>query len=214
MDNQSYNTRSSSSFKSVFWPSKLEVSLYLIISVLVLVILNVGAIWNYFNSSVGVSAETSNAIVNDQVTRFSDFTNGLFQGRLAPMLFWACIGMITYMIVWVLQNAATNLGNDLEAEKFNHPIDYDRKRYWHSVNSRKIFLVFSCLIGFAFLYVALSNLLPLAAKVFYDAIYDFSLISSTLKLALDISATALLIYLLVMLFRLTRNSWRTITSNL
>ena len=33
------------------------------------------------------------------------------------MIFWACIGMVAYMVVWLIQNAAANVSNDLEAEK-------------------------------------------------------------------------------------------------
>ena len=214
MDIESYNTRQANSLKNNILPSGLQVMVYVLFSIALLMVMNIGAIWNFINSSVGVSSDTANIAVADQFSRFSDFTNGLFHGRLAPMLFWACIGMITYMIVWLIQNAAANVSNDLEAEKFNHPIGFDRQRYWHSIASHKIFLVFSGLIAGVFLYLCVANFFPLTAKVFYASIYDWHWATSPFRLVADICLTVVFIYTLMILLRMARNSWRLITTNL
>jgi hypothetical protein len=211
---QSHNDALASSLKHSLVPSVAQVVVYLLGSLLLLTVLNAGAIWDFFNSSVGVSSETANAVVNDQFGRFSDFTGNLFDGRLAPMLFWAFLGVLTYMIVWLFQNTSLSVRNDLAARDFKHPLTLDRRRYWETVGANKIFLVCSLVLAGVFIYLCVVYFIPIFAHIFYAAIYDWHLVNSLFRILWSTLATATLIYFLLTVFRLGRNAWRSITSSI
>lgn len=213
-DVQSHNTALANSLRRTLVPSLGQVVLYIIFGFLLLVALNIGALWTYFNDSVGVSAETANGVVGDQVGRFSDFIGNLFEGRLAPMLFWAFLGVLTYTLIWLFQNTATSVRNDMAAGNYKHPWTFKPQKYWRSVVSRKIFLVCSLFLMSVFIYLCVVFWLPILARLFYVAIYNWQPLDSVWRIAVATLAVALLIYLFLTLARTARNTWRWVTNNL
>jgi hypothetical protein len=211
---QSHSTAHAESLRSALVPSWGQVFIYILLGLITLVALNIGALWTYFNSSVGVSQETANAVISNQFDRFSNFAGNILDGRLAPMLFWGFLGVITYMVFWLIKNTAINVRNDLTAENYKHPFSFSRQKYWQSIAAHKVFLVCSIIFLSAFVYLSLVYWLPILARVFYAAIYSWEPVDSGWKLLGAILATAFLIYFVVLLARITRNAWRWVTSNL
>lgn len=214
MEIQSHNTALDRSAKKWLVPTWGQMVIYTISAFLLLIVLNLAALWTYFNGSVGVSSETASAVIQEPFQRFSDFTGGLFEGRLAPMLFWAFLGVLTYMIIWFIQNAANNVHNDLAAEQYMHPWTYQSKKYWWSVASDKIFFVCVLLVFVLFVYLCFSFFMPVLSKLFYAAIYDWQFVDSLTRLLGSVMFTAFLLYIFVLLAMLVRNSWRWVNSNL
>ncbi len=214
MQLQSHNTALDRSARKWLVPSFGQMAVYIVSAFLLLVVMNLAALWTYFNGTVGVSSETASAVIQEPFQRFSDFTTGLFEGRLAPMLFWGFLGVLTYMIIWFIQNAANNVHNDIAAEQYMHPWTFKSKKYWWSIAADKIFFVCVLLIFVLFVYLCASLFLPVLSKLFYSAIYNWHFSGSVPRLLGSVLFMSFVLYIFVLLAVLVRNSWRWVNSNL
>src|SRR5579871_6499539 len=138
-DKRSYNSNLTIMTKEFLVPSWPKILLYLLVGALVLMIWNGRQLWNQFNSSILVSP-SSVATAQSQTSDWLEKTfNSVVNGRIAQIIFWAFAGCMVYVCIWFVVNIFSNIRNDIVADEYVHPKDYNRSGYWHSVIARKIF---------------------------------------------------------------------------
>lgn len=211
---QSHNTAVAKSVRNILAPSWLQVTAYLISGLLMLILLNLNTLWDYFNKNISGAAESADQLISAQLNNFSQVISEPWEGRLVPMALWAVIGCFAYMSVWIIQNAYISLRNDLAAEKFKHPDTFNRRHYWRSVLANKIFLVCSLFMLAFFVYLASALVVPVLTKLFFSAISNWQLLPSVTKIAVSVIASGFLVFLGLIISRLVVSSWRWMTSNL
>lgn len=199
---QNLQTSGTEPTKKIWQINAAQFSLYAVISILLLVAFNGPAIWDYFNQNVLVQQGTfQNAV--DQNSSFYKLFGSLAASRVPLFVFWIIVGCGIYLMVWLLRNIYINLRNDMVADDYVHPASYSRSNYWSSVLGRKIFLVTSWLLLMGSLFASSFGLMPALAKLAREAVSSFSLPSSAMQLLAALAVTTGLIYVLVVLLRLS-----------
>lgn len=212
---ESYNSHLAHSVRNFFPPSWLEFLIYLLSSAILLCLMN----YHVFTSSIGlnsgISQDNLNGYLHDKITHSTDFISKLLQGRAGSLVFWAFLGSIIYMIVWVVQNLIINLENDVQASGFVGIKGQESKKqaYWHSVISSKIFFICAVIAAISYSITLFNFLLPVVSHVFGLAIVNFQSIRSTLSIMLALLITVLLLYLFVFSLRVVVRAWQWIIGN-
>jgi flagellar biosynthesis protein FlhB len=137
---ESHSEKVSHRTVNFFKPSWAEVSLYLLLSLIILLVLNLGKFiqtlgGNYIGSPNQVKASFSNL--------FSGFNNSFstaLGGRLGQIILWAFIGAMAYIGLWLAKNVLNSFENDIISDHYLHPSSYNRAGYWGSSLAGKIFL--------------------------------------------------------------------------
>lgn len=212
---ESYNSHLAHSVKNFFPPSWLEILIYLVSSGILLSLLNYKVFTNSLGQSSGVSQDTLNSYLHSNVANSVDFFGKLFQGRSGSLVFWAFIGSIIYMAVWVVQNLFINIENDVHASEFVGLKDHEDKRhaYWNSVLSSKVFFVSSLLAIITYAIGLFNFLFPVTSRVYGLAISKFEPVKSIVSILLAIVAAAFLVYILVFGLRILARAWQWIIGN-
>jgi len=215
MDNKqnlSYNSRIKPSLRRFLLPSLAYSAFYLFVSLLTLLMLNSQHIWRYF-SSHDLAGQSLGQAIGQNAKGVQSFFSRISEGRILQILFWALIGIFIYILVWFIRNILLSVRNDIVADEYIHPHAYNRANYWHSVIGRKVFFTFSALVLVGYVYSCV-KLLPLLASVCRNAISDFSWSPSIVELIGSWLAVAFLLYLLLLLGRVTAIIWRLIYQDL
>ena len=212
---ESYNSHLAHSVKNSFFPSWLEIFIYFLASTILLSLLN----YNVFTNSIGVNSGVSQAALNsylhDKFASSTDFLSRILEGRAGSLLFWAFLGSIIYMMVWVIQNLVINIENDVQASEFVglKGQEAKKKAYWHSVLSYKIFFVCGVIAFIVYVIALATFFLPLTSKVFGLAITSPWSLKSIVDIVLAIFATVLLLYIFVLGLRFIVRVWQWIIGN-
>ncbi len=208
----SYNSRFSVSARQFFIPSRAQLFLYALVSSLLLVLLNGQTIWSAFKAKLQADITLSDLIVGN-VPFMQKVIDRLSHSRVPEVVFWLLIGCAVYIIVWFARNITSNIVNDVVADSYLHPTNYNRRLFWQSVIARKILLFFCILVLIVYVIVGL-KFVPVVAKFFYSAIDDFRLSPSVVEILISIFIITFLLYLLILLTHLTVNLWRLVYRNL
>ena len=141
MENQqlSYNSRVKPSLRRFLVPGAADIALYLFMSLVVLLLVNARAIFNYFSSN-NLTGQSIGDIIDRKAKNFQSIWAQISQGRILQIIFWALVGIFIYITVWFIRNILLNIRNDIVADEYVHPLSYKRSKYWHTVIGRKIFL--------------------------------------------------------------------------
>lgn len=208
----SYNSRVKPSLRRFVLPGPADIALYLFMSLVALLLLNANPIWHYF-SSHNLAGQSLGQVIGQNAHGVQSFLAHVSQGRVLQVIFWALVGIFIYILVWFVRNILLNVRNDIVADEYIHPKGYSRSSYWHSVIGRKVFFGISLIVLIGYLY-SLARLLPLLAKVCQDAVNNFSWSPSLVKLFGSWLAVAFLLYLLILLGRVSAIVWRLIYQDL
>jgi hypothetical protein len=177
-------------------------------SLLLLLMLNSQVIWHYF-SGQDLAGQSLGEVIGQNVKGLQSLLSRISEGRVLQTLFWALVGIFMYISVWFIRNVVLNVRNDIVVDEYVHPRNYSRTSYWQSVISRKIFLAFSVIVLIGYLYSCI-RLLPLLAKLCQSAVESFSWSPSVVELLGSWLVGAFLVYVLLLLGRVTAIFWRLI----
>lgn len=209
----SYNSTAQHVIGGFSRPTAIEVALYLIASILFISLINFKTLWNVINNTVQTKAVDTSAVIDEKLLGLGDRLDGLLDGRVGQMIFWAIVGCIIYMLIWLAQNTIINLRNDVIADKYLHPNSYKSSSYWEGVIAHKIFFV-CLLVGFiTYVYFAFSLFIPILSQAFYVATYSFTVPDSVFQLIITLILNAILLYIFVMLGKLVIYSYQAIVNN-
>lgn len=209
---KSHNTENITLERQLFLPSLIEMLLYILTSVILLLASNVKAIWDYLSFDPAGQHKAA-ALINGSGNETSaGILGSSLQGRLGQMIIWGVVGVAIYVVIWFLRNTIINLRNDLVADEFVHPRSYNRSRYWQSIIARKAFFGFMSIVFIGFIYL-LFKLFPVLSSMFFFGTHQLDQ-SHITQLVGSLLALAVLLHVLVVLARMTINSWRYIYSDL
>jgi hypothetical protein len=194
--------------KNFFIPNPTGAVIYLFISAILLGALNFKTFWHLLNGSLVVSSGGA-ALPSAYNSAFNNFWVYITQSRLLQILFWVFIGIVAYTLVWFIWNIINNLRNDVVAGDYVHPRSYTRASYWKSVLENKVIFAVSA-IALVIYCLLLFKLFSVISSLFLSAIENFRLVNSLTLIVSSMLAGAFLLYFLVILGRITKNSWLSI----
>jgi hypothetical protein len=185
----------------------------MLVSILMLIILNIKKLWDYLNITVLAPQGGLDKIIAEKAPALHNLLNSLFQSVALQFLFWLFIGCVIYIFIWFAKNIVINIRNDLVADRFLHPLNYQRYKYWESVISRKVFFWISIAVLAIYIISCYRLVVSLAASC-YNQIEHFHSWSSLAVISEAVLATTGIIYILVLLLHLVINTWQLIYKDL
>lgn len=125
-------------------------------------------------------------------------------GRIVLFLFWLAIGSVVYMVVWLIQNMAVEVYDDITYAKLKtrpQPDDEDIS-WWGSTLAHTIFIGSSIILFLFFVVVAINFLIPAWVQLFQIGVQALWSTGAVINVALSIIGTMVTVYVLVLFWRL------------
>lgn len=204
---QSQNSKLGLTSKQFLLPSGSQLVLYVLISCLLLVILNLKNAWGYLNHTVLTPQGGLDSILAEKAPGIHKILTSLSQSILLQVVFWVFVGCTVYVIIWFIRNITINLLNDFVADKYVHPESYKRTAYWGSILARKVFFWISAAVLVLYL-IAGMRLLVYLSNLCARFIADFNGLHSAWQVLQVVASVTGLIYLLILIIHVAVNSWR------
>jgi len=194
--------------RRLFAPTASEATLYTILGVISLAVLNSGSIisalkTNYIGSPEDLSLRLS--ILNDSI---SSSLSSAIGGRLGQIIVWSFIGAAAYIALWFVKNILNSFENDVIIDHYLHPSNFNRAGYWGSAFAGKMFFGVMVVFFLTFLFVGVKLILPAAATLSASALYHFRLPASILYVVLCVLIASVVIYTWVLLLRIIAHLWK------
>jgi hypothetical protein len=193
--------------KKFLLPSGTQLLLYILISLLLLIILNINKEWDYLNDTVLKPQGGLDSIITTNAPGVHKILNSLSQSIILQVVFWIFVGCAVYVIIWFVKNIAINMLNDITADQYVHPRHYQRSKFWGGILARRIFFWLSAVV-LVFYLIAGTRVLVYMAGLCYRFVTDFHAARSGFQLLEIVAATTGLVYLLVLIVHVAINSWR------
>lgn len=210
---QSHNSQSRGSLISFIIPGPIQILLYILSGLIILALINARAVWEYLYKDPVGQQRAVDLFANGSANKpASGLLSSSLPARISQILVWTIIGIIIYSVIWFIKNLFNNIRNDIVADEYVHPKNYNRAGYWRSILLRKVFFVFTATVFVGFVYT-LIKILPLISNIFYQSLKNFKLSGSGKMLGASLFL-ALLIHLLVVIIRMMASSWRFIYADL
>lgn len=179
----------------------------MIMSLLVLLAANASTVYNLIVGNAAYTSYDLNELLAERFPLADQLLSAPFAGKLTQLLFWALIGSVVYMIVWLIRNYSLRIFEDIDASHFVSS-NNTKKGYLESSIAHHVF--FACTIFFSLAYLVLSiyRFIPYSATLFNRVLADLTNPINYFLALLAICLTSVTLYILVILWRLLRNSWR------
>jgi hypothetical protein len=188
-------------------PSGAAVALYVLLGAVTILLFNYGVITGWLGSTYNNTAKSSSLSFNILNNSFSESFSSALGGRLGLIILWSFVGALAYVAVWFLRNILNSFENDIIIDHYLHPSSYDRKGYWGSAMSAKIFFGATAIILITYSVLAVNMVLPAAAALAANAAYHFKVPLSPGYILLSVLIAALCIYGWVLIFKTVRRLW-------
>jgi hypothetical protein len=104
--------------------------------------------------------------INDLLQRFVGDT---ITSSGVVAIFWALVGLLVYLIIWVAMNFSTELDNDLAMTRYVHPAGVDTKQPLRSLVAKTIFRAGAIVVLVFYINVVVIALMPYFGGLFYEA---------------------------------------------
>jgi hypothetical protein len=204
---ESHSSIVGSTSKQFILPSGTQLLLYALVGILLLIALNIKNAWDYLNSTVLKPQGGLDSILARKAPGIHKFLSSVSQSIALQVIFWVFIGCIVYVLIWFMRNIATNILNDIVADKYVHPEDYKRSKYWESILARKFFFWASTVVLVLYL-AAGATVLVYLSQLAYQFTVNFQLVYSLWQYLQLAAAATGLIYILILIIHVCVNSWR------
>jgi hypothetical protein len=88
-------------------------------------------------------------------------------------IFWALVGLVVYLLIWLVLNFSGELGNDLAITKYVHPRNVDTHSPLRDFVSRVSFQFVTLCVFIFYINLVIGTLLPYFGGLFRTAINDW-----------------------------------------
>ncbi len=124
-------------------------------------------------------------------------------GRIVLFLFWLGIGSIVYMLVWLFQNMAVEVYDDIATAKVkDKKTRQSEEGWWGTTLSHTIFVCSSVLLLLFYTVIAVNFLLPAWTQLFQIGLQTLGEAGGILKLVVAIIGTMLTLHIFVLFWKL------------
>lgn len=126
-----------------------------------------------------------------------------FLGRVVLFLFWLAIGSIVYVLVWLFQNFAVEVYDDITLAKMRTPNkeEDDEEGWWGTTLSHTIFLGCSAILFLFYVVVVVNLLFPAWSQLFQVGLQSFTTVDGLLKMLFGLLGTMLTVHIFVLFWK-------------
>lgn len=126
-----------------------------------------------------------------------------FLGRIVLFLFWLAVGSIVYVLVWLFQNFAVEVYDDLSQANIKTPHkDRDEDEgWWGTTLSHTIFLGCSAILFLFYVIIVVNLLFPSWAQLFESGLQAFNTSEGVIEMVLALLGTMFTVHVFVLFWR-------------
>lgn len=184
-------------------PSPIELIPYFFASLLVLLITSNQTLLVILAGDSPVTPVSVTEVFGQRFDYISELLAVPILGRIVLFLFWLGIGSIVYMLVWLFQNLAIEVYDDLATAKVAAPKSRESEEsWWGTTLSHTIFICSSILLLLFYVVIAVNFLLPAWSQLFQIGLQSINEVSGIFKLVVALFGTMLTIHIFVLFWRL------------
>lgn len=128
-------------------------------------------------------------------------------GRVVLFIFWLGIGSVVYMGIWVFQNMAIEVYDDVVTAKLKkspaqQKDEGDTEGWWGTTLSHTLFFCSSILLFLFYTLFALNILIPAWSTLFQLGLQSLSEVGSIFKLLIAIFGTIVTLHIFILFYKL------------
>lgn len=196
------SSQKNSAIHALIWllPTPVEAFVYVLIALVTLAVSNIDVIKQFFfiSSSTGLKE----AILGSLESLLTGFLGAKTAATLVTGIFWGIVGMIVYVLLWLLGNFSTELSNDLAITRFMHPKGTDTYEPLKRLVLKLVFHVFVIILIIVYSNLLITVLLPIWATEYAELIDHWPQSDYIWVAAGAFAAHFFALHLIVILFRL------------
>ncbi len=183
-------------------PSPIELVPYFFVSLLVLGIISYQTLLTILADGSPITPLSVPEVFGQRVEYVTNLLNVPFIGRIVLFIFWLGIGSVVYMGVWVFQNLAIEVYDNVATPKLKHPKEESEEGWWGTSLAHTIFFCSSGLLFLFYILVAYNILMPAWTLLFQMGLQTLSELNSLINLLVAIAGTMLTLHILILFWRL------------
>lgn len=190
-------------------PQPVETLIYLFVSLLVLLIASNQTILVILSEGAPVPETGVSEVFSQRINYFVEILQVPILGRVVLFLFWLAIGSIVYMAVWLFQNLAVEVYDDITIAKLRErgeKIETDQEQsggdWWGTTLAHAIFVSSSIVVFLFFVLVTVNFLLPAWIQLFQGGLQTLGESTSFIKFGIAIVGTMTTTYVFVLFWKL------------
>lgn len=150
-----------------YLPSASELLIYGSLAILSIFISNANVVNNFLYTPSDF--HLSSSILNSINSLLQRFVGDHIARAGVVAFFWALIGLLAYLFIWVVMNFSNELGNDLAIKRYTHPSGVDTSSPLRTFLSRSLFRLLVFIFLVFFLYILIVVILPICGGLFKEA---------------------------------------------
>lgn len=192
------NENQKSELKRTFVPTKIELAVLPIVSLVVLLLLNA---LQAIKSVDGGQYVLVPEYIQGYVQKILEPTNSQFGNTFFTFVFWMVIGILTYMLIWVISTLLVAYKND---KPWNGhmvlPNNFNKDKAGHEILTRFLVRTLALLALLTWSYLFLTKLFPNVSSSFLDNMTDFNIVS-LIKIIYNVVSLSVFLYVFSILTR-------------
>lgn len=194
-------------------PHPMELLVYLFVTLLILLIATNQTLLVILSNGSPVPEAGFSEVFSQRIQHFELLLQVPILGRIILFLFWLAIGSIVYMFVWLLQNLAIEVYDDIALARLKDPRERQalsqeiqeesrEEGWWGTTLAHTIFLGSGIILFLFFLVIAVNGLMPMWVQLFQIGLQALSESASIAKFSLAILGTMVTIHIIVLFWKL------------
>lgn len=190
-------------FAQFLLPSPIELIPYFFASLLILLVASNQTLLVILADGSPVTPIAVGEVFSQRLDYMTELLAIPILGRIVLFLFWLAVGSVVYMLVWLFQNLAIEVYDDLTYAKLKDPkAREDEDGWWGTTLSHTIFVGSSILFFLFYVVIAINFLFPAWIQLFQIGLQGVSEASGMAKVVIAVLGTIVTLHIFVLFWKL------------
>lgn len=187
-----------------FVPTPAELIPNFLVSLLILLIASYRALLVLLANGTPITNVTFSDIYGQRLDYIDEVLQVPLLGRIVLFGFWLAVGSVVYMLVWLFQNFAIEVYDDLTLAKLKDPKQHHQEDdgWWGTTLSHTIFVGCSAIIFLFFVLLVVNVFFPSFAQVFQAGLQDITELGAWVKMFVGLIGMMFLIHIFTLFGKL------------
>jgi len=187
-----------------FVPTPVELLPNLIVSLLILFVASYRALLVLLSNGTPITNVSFGEIYGQRLDYINEVLSTPLLGRVVLFGFWLGVGSIVYMLVWLFQNFAVEVYDDITLAKLKNPEaeQEDEEGWWGTTLAHTIFVGSSAILFLFYVLLVVNIFFPAFAQIFQVGLQNIAELGGWLQMVVGLLGTMLIIHIFVLFTKL------------
>lgn len=184
-------------------PNPMELIPYFFVSLLALLVASNQLLLVILAGNSPVTPLSTSEVFGQRLDYISELLATPVLGRIVLFVFWLGIGSVVYMAIWMFQNLAVDVYDNLITAKIKGPKSGElAEGWWGSPSSHIIFGLASTLLFIFFTTLTMNVLFPAWLMLFQIGLQSLSELGSIIKIIISVIGTMVTLHVFILFWKL------------